>query len=85
MSIVVTEIKTQNCSRCKQFEPEYQSIKSQYPNVEFKELVFGVDKEAMDYAQKHGIKSAPTFVIEKEDSVNVVGPENLANTLKEIC
>ena len=49
--IKVIEIKTPNCSRCKQFEPEYQRIKSMYPDIEFSELVFGQNPEAMDYAK----------------------------------
>lgn len=81
----VIEIKTPTCPRCKSFEPEYQRIQSEHPENEYKVLVFGVDPEAMEYANKYGIKSAPTFVIEQEgkDAI-IVKQEELEETIKAL-
>lgn len=81
----VIEIKTPNCSRCKLFEPEYQRIQSEHPENTYEVLVFGVNPEAMDYANKFGIKSAPTFVIEQEgkDTI-IVKQEELEDTIKSL-
>ena len=81
----VTEIKTPNCPRCKTFEPDYQRIQSEHPEHEYKVLVFGQDPAAMEYANKYGIKSAPTFVIEQEgkDAI-VVKQEELEATIKAL-
>lgn len=82
--IKVIEIKTPNCSRCKQFEPEYQRIKSMYPYIEFLELIFGQNPEAMDYAKKYNIKAAPTFVIINDDREELAKPETLEEVLKSL-
>ena len=81
----VIEIKTPTCPRCKAFEPEYQRIQSEHPENEYKVLVFGIDPEAMEYANKYGIKSAPTFVIEQEgkDAI-IVKQEELEETIKAL-
>lgn len=81
----VIEIKTQNCPRCKMFEPTYKEIQNKYPNNEYVVLIFGVDPEAQVIATKYNIKSAPTFVIEQEnkDSI-VVKQEELESTLKDL-
>lgn len=68
----VIEIKTPNCTRCKQFEPEYKKIQESHPEHTYEELVFGVNPSAMEYATKYGIKSAPTFVIEQEGKDTIV-------------
>lgn len=79
----VIEIKTQNCSRCKLFEPKYQELQSTYPDNTYEVFVFGVDPTAKEYADKYGIKSAPTFIIEQEgkDAI-IVKQEELEQTLK---
>jgi len=81
----IIEIKTPNCQRCKQFEPEYQQIQAEFPNNTYDVLIFGQNPEAMEYATKYGIKSAPTFVIEQEgkDTI-VVKQEILRDTLKSL-
>ena len=81
----VIEIKTPNCPRCKLFEPQYQQIQTENPENTYVVLTFGVDPEAMEYATKYGIKSAPTFVIEQEgkDTI-IVKQEELAQTLKSL-
>ena len=85
MAATITEIKTPNCPRCKTFEPEYQRIQKENPQYDYKVLVFGVDPEAMEYANKYGIKSAPTFVIEPEDDdVIVVKQEELEAAIKAL-
>ncbi len=68
----VIEIKTPNCSRCKLFEPEYQKIQAEHPENTYEVLVFGVNSEAMEYANKFGIKSAPTFIIEQDGKDPIV-------------
>lgn len=85
--IKVIEIKTPNCTRCKQFEPEYQRIKTVYPNIEYSELVFGQNTEAMEYAKTYGIKAAPTFIVINIDEQGnefsqAVKPENLEESIK---
>lgn len=81
----VVEIKTQNCPRCKSFEPEYQRIQSENPENDYEVLVFGVDPAAMEYANKYSIKSAPTFVIEQDDKdAIIVKQEELEETLKSL-
>ena len=85
MTAIITEIKTQNCPRCKSFEPEYQRIQQENPQYEYRALVFGIDPEAMKYANKYSIKSAPTFVVEPEDGdAIVVKQEELENTIKAL-
>lgn len=81
----IIEIKTPNCTRCKQFEPEYNKIKESHPDHIYEELTFGVNPAAMEYATKFGIKSAPTFIIEQEskDTI-VVKQEELAETINSL-
>ena len=81
----VIEIKTPNCTRCKLFEPQYQKIQAEHPENTYEVLVFGQNPEAMEYANKFGIKSAPTFVIEQEgkDAI-IVKQEELEQTLKTL-
>lgn len=81
----IVEIKTQNCPRCKLFEPQYQQIQANYPENTYEAYVFGVDPKASEYATKYGIKSAPTFVIEQEgkDAI-IVKQEELEQTLKTL-
>ena len=81
----IIEIKTQNCPRCKMFEPQYHEIQSRYPNNDYVVLVFGVDPAAKEYADKYGIKSAPTFIIEQDDKdVIIVKQEELEQTLQSL-
>ena len=81
----IVEIKTQNCPRCKSFEPEYQRIQSEHPEHSYEVLVFGVDPLAMEYANKYSIKSAPTFVIEPENGdAIVVKQEELEATIDSL-
>jgi len=81
----IVEIKTQNCPRCKLFEPQYQQIQANYPQNTYEVYVFGVDPIASEYATKYGIKSAPTFVIEQDgkDAI-IVKQEELEQTLKTL-
>ena len=81
----VIEIKTQNCSRGKSFEPEYQKIQAEYPENTYEVLVFGQDPKAMEYANKFGIKSAPTFIVEQDgkDTI-VVKQEELKQTISSL-
>ena len=81
----IVEIKTQNCPRCKLFEPQYQQIQVNYPENTYEVYVFGVDPIASEYATKYGIKSAPTFVIEQDgkDAI-IVKQEELEQTLKTL-
>lgn len=81
----IVEIKTQNCPRCKLFEPQYQQIQANYPENIYEVYVFGVDPMASEYATKYGIKSAPTFVIEQDgkDAI-IVKQEELEQTLKTL-
>lgn len=81
----IIEIKTQNCPRCKSFEPEYRKIQADYPMHSYEVLVFGKDPEAQSVATKHNIKSAPTFVIEQEDKDTiVVKQEELRSTIADL-
>ena len=81
----IVEIKTQNCPRCKLFEPQYQQIQANYPENTYEVYVFGIDPIASEYATKYGIKSAPTFVIEQDgkDAI-IVKQEELEQTLKTL-
>ena len=47
----VIEIKTQNCPRCKSFEPEYQRIQQENPAHDYIALVFGKDSAAQELAE----------------------------------
>lgn len=81
----IYEIKTPTCPRCKSFEPEYQRIQSEYPEHEYKVLIFGQNPEAMEYANKYSIKSAPTFVIEQEGKDAIVTKqEELEEIIKSL-
>ena len=81
----IVEIKTQNCPRCKLFEPQYQQIQANYPENTYEVYIFGVDPMASEYATKYGIKSAPTFVIKQDgkDAI-IVKQEELEQTLKTL-
>lgn len=81
----IVEIKTQNCPRCKLFEPQYQQIQANYPENTYEVYIFGVDPMASEYATKYGIKSAPTFIIEQDgkDAI-IVKQEELEQTLKTL-
>jgi len=81
----IVEIKTQNCPRCKLFEPQYQQIQANYPENTYEVYVFGVDPIASEYATKYSIKSAPTFIIEQDgkDAI-IVKQEELEQTLKTL-
>jgi len=78
------EVKTPNCSRCKQFEPTYQEIQKKHPEYQYRVLVFGQDPEAQELATKYSIRSAPTFVIMNGDNVEVVKQEELEDTLVKL-
>ena len=81
----VIEIKTQNCPRCKLFEPQYQEIQSRYPENDYSVLIFGVDPAAKEYADKYGIKSAPTIIVEQDDKdAIIVRQEELEQTLQSL-
>lgn len=86
----VIEIKTPNCSRCKQFEPEYVKIQEKHPENEYIALVFGQDEEAAKLATTYGIRAAPTFIVESriaptnDIEVKVVKPEELSDYLDSL-
>lgn len=81
----ITEIRTQHCPRCIMFEPQFKQIQEEFPDYEYKVLVFGQDPEATEVATKYGIKSAPTFVIEQDDKdALIVKQEELAETIKAL-
>ena len=81
----IIEIKTQNCPRCKSFEPEYQRIQAEHPEHTYVYLVFGIDPEAQVIATKHSIRSAPTFVIEQEGKDDIVTKqEELEEIIKSL-
>lgn len=63
-NVNVIEIKTPNCNHCKAIEPEYIKLKEKFSNIDFKELVFGIDDDAKKYVQQFNIRSAPTFIAE---------------------
>ena len=81
----IIEIKTQNCPRCKLFEPEFQRIQRENPQFDYRVLIFGVDPEAQELATKYSIKSAPTFIImpENKDAI-IVKQEELEQTIKSL-
>lgn len=81
----IIEIRTQHCPRCATFEPKFQEIQKNYPNYEYKILIFGQDPEAQEIATKYSIKSAPTFVIEQEEKeALIVKQEELEETIKAL-
>ena len=75
------EVRTPNCPRCNMFEPEFQRLQSQFPQYEYKVVVFGIDPEARELAVKYSIMSAPTFIVSAGNSVEVVKQEELEQTL----
>ena len=40
----IVEIKTQNCPRCKLFEPQYQQIQANYPENTYEVYVFEIGR-----------------------------------------
>lgn len=82
---VCIEVKTPNCPRCKMFESDYQLLQQKYPCYTYKVVVFGIDPEAQELAIKYDIKSAPTFIVMNNGSVEVVKPEDLEQTLAKYC
>lgn len=79
--IKIIEIKTPNCSRCKQFEPELERLVKEY-NCELEIKVFGESPEVNDLVNKYSIRSAPTFIIIKDDKEELAKPETLEEVLK---
>lgn len=82
---ICTEIKTPNCPRCKTFEPTYQELQKKFPQFTYLVLTFGVDLAAQELATKYEIRSAPTFIVDTGDNVEVVKQEELEATLSKYC
>ena len=88
--IVVSEIKTPNCIKCKSIAPNYNNLKeefiSKFPEkIEFKEYTLNIDNEAKDYMNKYNLKSAPSFIVEvNNEDGKVVKFEDLKEELSII-
>lgn len=80
----IIEVKTPNCSRCKAFEPELERLLKEYPEYELEVKVFGQSEEVIDLVNKYGIRSAPTFIVMKDDKEELAKPETLEEVLKSL-
>lgn len=53
------------CTHCKEFEEHWESIKDNWPNVEFTNISV-VDPEGQEMAQKYQIFSSPGIILNGE-------------------
>ena len=60
--ILLQELSAPGCLHCKEFKEFWESIKSQWPDVEFQEVSV-VTGEGQELAQKHMIFASPAIVI----------------------
>jgi len=81
--IKIIEVKTPNCSRCKQFEPTLEKLVKEY-NCELEVKVFGEGPDVNDLVNKYSIRSAPTFIVIKDDKEELAKPETLEEVLKSL-
>jgi len=81
--IKIIEVKTPQCPRCKSFEPTLEELVKKY-NCELEVKVFGEGTEVIDLVNKYGIRSAPTFIVIKDDKEELAKPETLEEVLKSL-
>ncbi|MBO7043100.1 thioredoxin family protein [bacterium] len=81
--IKIIEVKTPNCQRCKMFEPTLEKLVQEY-NCELEVKVFGESDDVIDLVNKYSIRSAPTFIVIKEDKEEIAKPETLEEVLKSL-
>ena len=78
-------IKTSSCPKCRMIEPEYKLLKEKFPSIDYIELVMGIDPLAEELAKKHGLKSAPSFVIKNDLMEDPIKFENIEEIFENLA
>ena len=82
--ILLQELSAPGCLHCKEFKEFWESIKSEWPNVEFEEVSV-VTPEGQELAQKHMIFASPGIIINGElFSTGGVDKKKFVEKLKEL-
>lgn len=64
-TIVLEELSSPGCHNCAAFKEFWESIKGEWPNVEFKEVSI-IDPEGQELVQKHQIFASPGIILNGE-------------------
>lgn len=57
-------IKTQHCPKCVNLMPYWEDFKKQHKDIDFKEIVFGIDPDDDKFCIENNIQTAPSIVID---------------------
>ena len=57
-------ITTEHRPKCKALYPFYEEFMAEHTDIEFKEIVFGLNAEDDDFVRKNNIQSAPAIIID---------------------
>lgn len=57
-------ITTEHCPKCKVLYPLWEEFKTEHTDIEFKEIVFGLNAEDDKFCYENRIQSAPAIVID---------------------
>jgi glutaredoxin len=83
--IILEELSAPGCIHCKEFREFWESIKAEWPNVEFREVSV-VEPEGQELAQKHMIFASPGIILNGElSSTGGVNKEKFIARLKELA
>lgn len=64
-TIVLEELSSPGCHNCAAFKEFWESIKGEWPNVEFKEVSI-IEPEGQELVQKHQIFASPGIILNGE-------------------
>ncbi|MBI2451125.1 MAG: thioredoxin family protein [Parcubacteria group bacterium] len=82
--ILLEEVVAPGCHICKEFEKFWETIKGDFPNVEFKKIDVTAP-EGMAIAQKYMIFASPGIIINNElFSTGGFDKEKIVKKLKEL-
>lgn len=83
-NIVLEELSSPGCHNCEAFAAFWDEEKSNWPNVEFKNVSI-MDPEGQELASKHGIFASPGILLDGElFSTGGVDKTSFLEKLKEL-
>ncbi len=83
-TIVLEELSSPGCHNCAAFKEFWETIKGEWPNVEFKEMSI-LDPQGQELVQKHQIFASPGIILNGElFSTGGVNKEDFVKKLKEL-
>lgn len=84
MKILLQELSSPGCIHCKEFKAFWESIKKDWPDVEFQEISI-TEPQGQELVQKYMIFSSPGIIINGElFSTGGFNKEKLVAKLKEL-